>query len=107
MPAFWWQRTFDFARQVYDLTKSSTRHDVEIKELRDEVKNLTAAIQKMAYEWQRDRDHAEYARQLALKDREMAAKDYELLLARLETKILSYERRLPPPADGLNDESAF
>ncbi len=96
MPGFWWQKTLDFARQVYDLTKSSTRHDSEIKELRAEVKVLTAAVQKMAYEWQRDRDSAEHAKQ-------MAQLQHELLVSRLETKLLSYERRLPPPTTSSED----
>ena len=39
---------------------------------------------------QRDRDKAEFTSQLAGKDR-------ELLLSRLETKLLRYECNLPPP----------
>ena len=39
---------------------------------------------------QRDRDKAEFTIQLADKDR-------ELLLSRLETKLLRYERGLPSP----------
>ena len=83
---------------MYDLTKSSTRHDSEIKELRAEVKTLTAALQKMAYEWQREKDGAEHARQIA-------QLQHELLVSRLETKLLSYERGLPPTAGELSDEN--
>jgi hypothetical protein len=94
----WWQQTFDYARQIYSLTKSSTRHDTEIKELRDELKKLSASVQQLIFDQQRDRDRAEVVLQLIEKDRQMAAKDHELLLSRLETKLLQYERRLPPPA---------
>ena len=61
------------------------------------------AVQDIIFERQRDRDNAEHARQLALMEREMAAKDRELLLARLDAKLLSYERSLPPPTGSLDD----
>ena len=70
--------------------KRSDQHNLEIKELQRQVKELTAALQQVAIQLQRDRDKAEFTSQLAGKDR-------ELLLSRLETKLLRYERNLLPP----------
>lgn len=70
--------------------KRSDQHNVEIKELQRQVKELTAALQQVAIQMQRDRDKAEFISQMAEKDR-------ELLLSRLENKLLRYERNLPPP----------
>jgi len=79
-------------RKWYSLwgTGQSEQHNLEIKELQRQVKELTAALQQVAMQMQRDRDKAEFVSQLADKDR-------ELLLSRLETKLLRYERGLPPP----------
>jgi len=90
MAASWWQQTYNFAQQVLTLMKRSDQHNIEIKELQRQVKELTAALQQVAIQMQRDRDKAEFTSQLAGKDR-------ELLLSRLETKLLRYERNLPPP----------
>ena len=89
MAASWWQQTYNFAQQVLTLMKRSDQHNIEIKELQRQVKELTAALQQVAIQLQRDRDKAEFTSQLAGKDR-------ELLLSRLETKLLRYERNLPP-----------
>ena len=90
MAASWWQQTYNFAQQVFTLMKRSDQHNIEIKELQRQVKELTAALQQVAIQMQRDRDKAEFTSQLAGKDR-------ELLLSRLETKLLRYERNLLPP----------
>ena len=71
--------------------------EAKVEVLQDKVKRLSDSLQDVIFERQRDRDNAEHARQVALLKSEMAAKDYELLISRLEVKLLSYERRLPPP----------
>jgi hypothetical protein len=87
----WWQDTYKYAKLVMSLVAKTDRHETEIKELRDEMRKLSATVQNLVYEMQRDRDKAEYKQQLA-------DKDHELLLSRLQTKLLSYERGLPSPA---------
>lgn len=66
------------------LLAKAERHEAEIKELRDEIKDLTAVLQQGTLEWQRDQEKANRLRQLA-------DKDHELLLSRLETRIVRYE----------------
>ncbi len=101
----WWQDTYKYAKLIISLVVKTDRHETDIKALQAEVKRLSDSLQDVIFERQRDRDNAEHARQMALKDREMAAKDYDLLLSRLEIKLLTYERGLPPPTPGhLGDE---
>ena len=94
----WWQDTYKYARLVMSLVAKTDRHGKDIEALQAEVKGLTAAIQQMAFDRQRDRDNAEHAKQVT-------QLQHELLVSRLETKLLSYERGLPPPAGAdLRDE---
>ena len=65
----WWQDTYKYAKLVMSLVAKTDRHETELKELRDEMRKLSATVQNLVYEMQRDRDKAEYERQLALKDR--------------------------------------
>ena len=44
MAASWWQQTYNFAQQVLTLMKRSDQHNIEIKELQRQVKELTAAL---------------------------------------------------------------
>ena len=73
------------------LIAKTEQRDSEIKELQEQVKEMTALVQQLAESNQRDRDSAEHARQVA-------QLQHELLVSRLQTKLLTYERGLPPPA---------
>ena len=86
----WWQDTYKYAKLVMSLVAKVDRLEAKVEALQDEVKRLSASMQDVIFERQRDRDNAEHARQ-------MAQLEHELLLSRLQTKLLSYERGLPPP----------
>ncbi len=86
----WWQDTYKYVKLVMSLVAKTDRHDIEIKELQAENKRLSALIQQLIFDRQRDQDRAENQRVIADKDR-------ELLLLRLDVKLVQYERRLPPP----------
>ena len=90
MPTSLWQQTFDYARQIYTLTKSSTRHDAEIKELQRQVKDLTTGMQLFVIQRQQDQ--------------ETAAKDREILVLRLENRLLRRDRGLLPPSGDAEDD---
>ena len=83
---------------LMSLIAKTDRQNTEIKELRDEIKNLSATVQQMIFERQRDRDDAEYVR-------ELAKKDHELLISRLETRLLRHERSLQPTSDANEDDT--
>ncbi len=55
----------------------------DLNDLRDEIQALTKIIQEVQWERKYDRD--------------MAARDRENLILRLETYLLRKERGLPPP----------
>ena len=88
----WWQDTYKYAKLVMSLVAKVDRLEAKVEALQDEVKRLSDSLQDVIFERQRDRDSAEHARQLA-------QVEHELLLSRLQTKLLSYERGLPPPAN--------
>jgi hypothetical protein len=77
-------------KALFALGQKVERHQLDIRalderlaDLRREVETLAAAVQELRLQQQHDRD--------------MAAKDRENLLLRLENYVLRAERRLPPP----------
>ncbi len=73
------------------LVAKTDRLEAKVEVLQDEVKRLSDSMQAVIFERQRDRDSAEHTRQVT-------QLQHELLVSRLETKLLSYERGLPPPS---------
>ncbi len=85
-----WKQFLDFSKQVIALTQKSRQHEADIKEvqqdlkeLRNEVRALTQIIQEVKWEQRHDR--------------ELAARDREILILRLENYMYRSERSLPPP----------
>ena len=75
-------------KQLYDLLKrllliahESQHNKTEIKELRQELKDLTAVVQRLAYEIHRVSENEAHER--------------EKMALRLENELLKFERRLP------------
>jgi hypothetical protein len=84
-----WKQFLEFSKQVISLARKSQQHETDIKEIRQELKQLgeemrglTTAIQQVQWEQRHDRD--------------MAARDRENLILRLENYLLRAERGLPP-----------
>jgi predicted nucleic acid-binding Zn-ribbon protein len=79
-----WKQIFDMAKRLLLLTEDTKRNRDEIKEMREQIRDLAAAIERPAYEVRRvgDRDEGER----------------EKLALRLENELLKFERRLPPVA---------
>lgn len=75
-------------KQIYDLLKrlllvahESQQNKTEIKELRQELKDLTAVVQRLAYEIHRVSENEAHER--------------EKMALRLENELLKFERGLP------------
>lgn len=90
-----WKQFLDFSKQVIALTQKSRQHEADItgvqrdlKELRNEVRALAQLVRDVQWEQRHDR--------------EMAARDREILILRLENYMFRNERGLPPP--GLEDK---
>ena len=76
-----WKKLYEVVSRLFALTQKVERHDKEILGLRQEVKDLTAVVQRLVYEIQR------------ISDRETHERDKMQL--RLENQLLRFERRLP------------
>lgn len=79
-----WRDMLDYAKQLVMLKEQTQKNTTDIKEMRQELKDLIAAVQRLAYE--------------VKIDRETAARDRENIALRLENQLLRFERRLHPPA---------
>jgi hypothetical protein len=64
------------------LKEQTEKNTTDIKEIRQELRELTAAVQHLAYEIRRVDNDAGHER--------------EKLILRLENTLLRFERRLPP-----------
>lgn len=79
------------------LIAKTERHDAEIKELREQTQELSATLRQLAADGQRDREAVEHTRR-------MAEKDHELLLLRVEAKLLRHDLKLPLTVSSVFDK---
>lgn len=87
-----WKKLYEVLSRLFALTQKVERHDKEILGLQQDVKDLTAVVQRLVYELQR------------ISDREIHERDKKQ--PRLENQLLRFERRLPPAGrDEHNDET--
>jgi chromosome segregation ATPase len=80
-----WRKIYDFGKQLFALTQKTENNQKEIAELRQEVKDLTAAVQHLYYEFQRLNDNMRH--------------EHEKTLLKMENQMLRFERRLPSAKD--------
>ena len=77
-----WRQFYDFAKQILCLNEQTATNTEDIKELRQELKDLSAVVQRLSYEVHRNLENEAHER--------------EKLMLRLENTLLKFERRLPP-----------
>ena len=75
------KQLYDLVKQLLLLARETQQNKTEIKELRQELKDLTAIVQRLAYEIHRTSENETHER--------------EKLVLRLENELLKFERRLP------------
>jgi hypothetical protein len=80
-----WKKLYEVLTRLFALTQKVERHDKEIVELRQEIKELTSVMQRLVYEIQR------------ISERELHER--EKMQLRLENQLLRFQRRLPPGKD--------
>ena len=90
-----WKQFLEFSKQVIALTRKSQQHESDIKEVQQELKDLTKEVRALAQAIQEIKWEQRH-------DRDMAARDRENLILRLENYLLKNNRGLPP---GPNDQS--
>lgn len=77
-----WQKILDWAKYFLKHKEQTEKNTADIKEQERTIKDLTAALQRLAYELDRQRDNEAHER--------------EKLSLRLENILLRSERGLPP-----------
>lgn len=85
-----WKKLYEVLSRLFALTQKVERHDKEIVGLKQDVKDLTAVVQRLVYEIHR------------ISERETHERDKMQL--RLENQLLRFERRLPPAGKDEGDD---
>ncbi|MGA9997023.1 MAG: hypothetical protein WBP93_16520 [Pyrinomonadaceae bacterium] len=81
-----WKKLYELLEQLVTLAQRVSRHDKQVEELRQEVRELTGMLHRLAIEVNR------------LADRQTS--DREKMELWVENQMLRFERRLPPaPSD--------
>lgn len=83
-----WKQLLELGKQIVSLTRKTQQHEGDIKELRQEMKEmrqelraLSQTVQQIQFEQRHDHD--------------MAVRDRENLMLRLENYLLRHDRGLP------------
>ncbi len=79
-----WQQFYDSLKKLMLLKEQTDKNTSDVKELQQEVKALTAAVQHLIYEVRGNHNDEAHER--------------ENMALRLQNELLKFERRLPPPA---------
>ena len=74
------------------LIAKTEQRDSEVKELQEQVKEMTALVQQLAEGDQRDREAAEFARQSEQQFWNDAEQDIETLLMQFKAKLAAARR---------------
>lgn len=61
-----WKKFYDLAQMVFTFGQQTQRNQSSIETLQQEVKQLTGAVQRMAYEIQRLRDDFDHFKDMTL-----------------------------------------
>lgn len=94
-----WQKLLDVARHIFNFGQETRRHSEDIKELQRELRQVTAALQQLAYEHQRALDSMDRVRENVGHFQQSETQEREKIILRLENEMLKFERRLLPPED--------
>ena len=78
-----WKKLLNLAGQFWKLADDNERNRKQIETLEGDVQSLWRAMDRLAFEVQRTREHDTHER--------------EKLVLTLQNELLKFERRLPPP----------
>ncbi len=87
-----WKKIYELLEQLVTLAQRVSRHDKQIEELRQEVRELTGMVHRLAIEVNR------------LSDRQTS--DREKMELWVENQMLKFERRLPPAHSDEDDSES-
>lgn len=75
-----WKQLYEWAKWLVSLTHETRQNRTDIKELQNQLEELTAIVQELVYEVRRNKENETHER--------------EKLMLRLENSLLRFERRL-------------
>ena len=81
-----WKKLLAYFTHLLTLADATERNRAEIKDIHQELRNLTATVQSLYHEQQSLRSDQRH--------------EMEKLALRLENELLRFERRLPPAKHG-------
>ncbi|MBC8143035.1 MAG: hypothetical protein H7Y38_16545 [Armatimonadetes bacterium] len=94
-----WEKLLDYGKQLFSITAKIAKHEEDIKELQQDVKAVREDIRSLRQEMSDLTRVVERVIFEVQKDREMARRDHENLLLRLEIAFLRSGNILPPSTD--------
>jgi uncharacterized protein YoxC len=83
------KQLYEAIKQILLLTHKTEQNREEIKELRQQVRDMASALERLAYEARRVSEKVDHAG-------ENEAHEREKLALSLQNELLKFERRLPP-----------
>ena len=96
-----WNQIADFSKQLFMQAQETQKNKSDIKELQKEVKELTAAVQRLIYEVHRMGENEQHERE------KMAMRldhEREKMALRFEIELLRSQRQLPASEQGKKPE---
>jgi hypothetical protein len=84
-----WKKLYEVVKRLFLLTQAVEKQSKEIAELRQELRDLSAIVQRLEFESKRVSDREGHER--------------EKLELRLENQLLKFQRRLPPAREAEHD----
>ena len=84
-----WKQLVELGKQYISLARKTEQHEADIKAMRQEMKELSEELRALAKTVQQGQWEQRH-------DRDMAARDRENLILRLENYLLRADRGLPP-----------
>lgn len=91
-----WDKFYNLAKTVFAFGEQTRKNTDKIDTIQDDIKELAAGMQRMAYEIQRLRDDFNH-----FKDNEK--NEREKMALRLEVEMLRFEKRLAAPKSEENE----
>lgn len=93
-----WKQLLDLFTKIITLSQRTDKLEQTVKNQQQELKDLTAFVQRMAFELQRTNDEMK-------RTAEREASERKLLRLQIENQLLKAGRRLPPSSASDDEEN--
>ena len=77
-----WREIYDYGKQLLSITTTTEQNQKDIEELQQQVKDLTAAVHRLSFEFRRLSENEKHER--------------DKMMLQMEIGLLRSERGLPP-----------